>query len=226
MATETPNTTWTSFMSDKPNTAWWVWAGNSAPELWMTRARPFWTRVLAAIGRAPTGGQPVVIRQADIAALHQKLTQAGVRPKFQSNTQVIDAEVLRAAAWYAFHRPNASLDDVWFPRNPEDTEVVQAPMLDVALIGDSDVTARPVSRQLGQTGDDAAVRKSVGLEVTPPVPDAGTPGPAGGGAQTPATPQPGKTSGLVVVAVVAVVAGLAWWGLSNSAEKDDGGDDD
>jgi len=213
MATSVANTGWSSFLSDKANTAWWVWTATDSPELWTTRARPFWARTLTKLGRTVDPEGPISVTKADIALLRTKLVEAGMTPKFPADQGIVDAEVARAAAWYTFHAPLGTPDDLWFPRTDEAGEIVQGPLLGATLIGSGEATSAPETRQLGTTGEDITIRKSVGLDV-PVTPAPGTSEPSGTG-----TPQGGsKGINWGAVAAVAAVVGVAWWAFR---DKDD-----
>lgn len=211
MATSVSNTNWSSFLSDKAHTAWWVWTAPDAPELWTTRARPFWARVLTKIGRTVDPNGPITVTVDDIKLLRSKLIAAGQTPKFPATQNTVDAEVARAAAWLTFHEPNGTPDDLWFPRMEDAGEVVQGPLLGTPLIGTGEATSAPEHRTLTSAGEDLVIRKSVGLEPDP------TEKPPTGGAQQP--PADGKGSmNWTMLLGIAAVGGFAWWALSGNEE--------
>ena len=145
------------FGSDKPGSAWWVWTGNAEPEAWATSARPFWTRALAAIGRQISPNAELKITREDLRALARAVSSRGSL-RFDPEA-TLTPETLRAFAWLAFHN-KGTLDDVAFPR-ANGVETAIPPGLDIA-IADTAMEA-PRTWQLGMQGQDALIRKSVGL---------------------------------------------------------------
>lgn len=213
MATAVASTGWSSFLADKANGAWWVWTATDTPELWTTRARPFWARVLTKLGRTvdPTG--PITLQQADIAAVRAALVAAGQTPKFPATQDTANAEVVRAAAWITFHAPNGTPDDLWFPRNDEYGEVIGSPMIGTPLPGTGEATSAPEQRALGVSDEDDAIRKSVGLEAQPVLGTSGT------GTAQPAPAGSKKGINWAAIALVAAVGGVAWWALREPSSR-------